>query len=102
AAPNGRTTDCDNVNLDQCKTDQLCTPGDVSAFSFVTEPLSVAVVDFSDGDTGVSRTAQVTVQTHNKVPLDPGSISNITIMEGAAPYAAYTVTMSQSNVIKIT
>ncbi len=101
AAPDGRPPECDNVNLDQCKLDQACTPGDVSAFSFQTEPLQVAIVDFADGDTGVSRTATVTVQTHNKVPLDPGSIANLTITDSTGAGVAYTVTMTQSNVLKI-
>lgn len=102
AAPNGRPPECDNENLDQCTLDQQCTPGDVTAFSFTTEPLSVSVVDFSDGDVGVSRTQQVTVQTHNKVPLDPGSIANLDIVDSNGVSPAYTVTMTQSNVIKIT
>jgi hypothetical protein len=102
AAPTGRPPDCDNVNLDQCKLDQACTPGDVSSFSFTTEPLALSIVEFADGDTGVPRTGSVTVQTHDKVPLDPGSIANILIEEGTTTYAAYTVTLVQSNVMRIT
>jgi hypothetical protein len=109
AAANGRPPDCDNVNLDQCKLDQECTPGDVSNFNFTVEPLSVTIQEFQDGDMGVPRTGQVTVQTHNKVPLDPGSIANITIEEvqaggGTTIYGAYTVTQppSNSNIVKIT
>jgi hypothetical protein len=106
AAMNGRPPECDNVNLDQCKLDQQCTPGDVSAFQFGVEPLGLSISEFADGDVGISRTMQVTVQTRNKIPLDPGSIANITVEEvgagGNTIYGAYTVTLAQSNIVKLT
>lgn len=105
AAPNGRPPECDNVNLDQCKLDQDCMPGDVSAFKFTTEPLVAQIQDFADNDIDVSRTNAVTVTTVNAVPLDPGSITNFTVQEvtatGPVAYNQYTVTFPQSNVIKI-
>jgi hypothetical protein len=102
AAPNGRPPECSDINLDKCTADQACTPGDVSAFTFMTEPMTVTITQFSDGAVGVSRTDNVNVQTN--VPVDPGSISSITVRDvtNNMPYAAFTVTLNPANPQAIT
>lgn len=60
-----------------------CTPGDTSAFSFATEPLSFVGVGF---DRAVPRTASATIVAN--VPLDPATLANITVTE--APGTDYT------------
>lgn len=102
AAPNGRPPECADINLDKCTLDQQCTPGDVSAFKFHTEPLTVTIQQFSDGATGVDRTADVTIKTN--VPVDPGSIASITVRDvtNMAPYAAFTVTLNPVNPAQVT
>ncbi len=102
AAPGGRPPECDDVNLDKCTGDQACTPGDVSAFSFHTESMTVSINEFSDGAVGVSRTNDVHALTN--VPVDPGSISTIQIRDvtNNVPYNAYTVTLNPANPSAIT
>lgn len=55
-----------------------CTPGDVSAFKFRTEPMEFLAVP-EDGSTGVSRTAPATLLGNTNV--DPASITNIVITD---------------------
>ncbi|MGE5184710.1 MAG: Ig-like domain-containing protein [Acidobacteriota bacterium] len=102
AAPTGRPPECADINLDKCTADQACTPGDVTAFSFHTEALTVTLNEFSDGAVGVSRTNDVHALTN--VPVDPGSISTIQIRDvtNNAPYNAFTVTLNPANPSAIT
>jgi hypothetical protein len=99
AAPTGRPPECEDINLDKCTLDQQCTPGDVSAFSFHTEPLTIQLQGIANGDMGVSRTADIVAQAN--VPLDPGSIANITITENGAPFPGYTVTLTAPTKVTI-
>ncbi len=100
AAPNGRPPECADINLDKCTLDQQCTPGDVSAFTFHTEPLTVHLQGIDNGAVGVSRTSDIVAQAN--VPLDPGSVANITITENGAPFSAYTVTLAPTAPTKVT
>jgi hypothetical protein len=98
APPDGRPASCDTVNIDQCE--ESCTAGDVSAFTFKTEPLTVRLGNgLSDGQTGVSRTDDVSIQTIDTVPVDAGQIATIQVFEGAAmtPYTQFTVALNSSN-----
>src|SRR5262249_26536822 len=62
-----------------------CTPGDVSAFSFKTEPLRVSPDStHTEGMTGVNRTDPLSF--HPNVPVDAATITGITV----APAAAFT------------
>jgi hypothetical protein len=99
AAPMGRPADCQDINLDKCTLDQLCTPGDVSAFNFHTEPLTVSLSAISDGDVGIDRTQDVLAQAN--VPVDPGSIANMSITENGAAFNGYTVTLAAPSQVKI-
>jgi hypothetical protein len=76
-----------------------CTPGDVSAFKFTVEPLTFARGS-AITDPGQSRTADIKITA--LVPLDPASLANITVTEGAATsYAAFTATLTKPNEITI-
>jgi hypothetical protein len=104
AAPEGRPAACEDVNLDKCTLDQQCTPGDVSAFSFHTEPLTVHLVGIDDGAVGVSRASDIVAQSGDSVtqmPLDPGSIANITMTENGVPFAGFTVTLTAPTKVTI-
>ena len=97
AAPTGRPPECQDINLDKCTLDQMCTPGDVSAFTFHTEPLQVSIVQFTDGSVGVDRASDVTIKAN--VPVDPGSIASVTVRDvtNNVPYAAFTITLNPAN-----
>jgi hypothetical protein len=103
AAPMGRPSSCDDVNLDQCKADQACTPGDVSAFQFGVTPLSVSLENIPDGTTGVDRTADVFAPATSVI--NPQSITTIQITEmgatGPVPYTQYTLTLSDAKTVRI-
>lgn len=76
-----------------------CTPGDTSAIHFGVEPLTyaptVAVVD-----PGQSRTAILFIDA--TAPLDPATIANIQVFEGAAtPYLDFTATLVKPTQIQI-
>jgi len=86
----------DKVGLQVCAPPdgdvlQGCTPPDVSAFSFKVEPLTLTVQGVADGDTGVLRNSPVIAASN--VPLDPASISGITVLENGAPYTTVAVTV---------
>jgi hypothetical protein len=78
-----------------------CTPGDVSSFSFHTESLTVlADADHTEGMTGVSRTEPVALTAN--VPLDPASVTGITVLEGATNYTTFTVMLDAATSRRIT
>ncbi len=70
---------------------QDCVPGNMDAFTFRTEVLSLKVVSFANGATGVPRTAPIILQA--TVPLKntittPGAI---TLVPAAGPAPIFTV-----------
>jgi hypothetical protein len=69
-----------------------CSPGDTSAVKFTTEPLK-----FNDA-LGASRMAwprMMDIQIQANAPLDPSTLANITMTEGAGtPYTQFTATLS--------
>ena len=67
-----------------------CSPGDVSAFHFKIEPMTVVAANFSDGDTGYDRTADVLFAPN--VPVDMTKLSTITATQGSTAFSAFTVT----------
>ena len=97
APPMGRPPSCDDLNIDQCPQD--CTPGDVSAFTWGTEPLVIIPEDYSDGQPGVSRTDPQHYRSADNVPLNPGQIGTVQVFEGAAmtPYSQFTVALNTNN-----
>lgn len=103
AAPNGRPASCDDINLDQCTADQACTPGDVSAFTFTTEPLTISIEGVPNGATGIDPTTDLFVSAN--APLAPGSITSISITEMVAgsnvPYTQYTLSLTDARTIDI-
>jgi hypothetical protein len=79
---------------------RACAPGDVTAFSFTVEPLRFAI-GAPIMDPGQPRTAAVAIAA--LAPLDPASLVNITVTEGAATsYTNFTATLSDSNSSEIT
>jgi hypothetical protein len=93
---------CDDLNIDQCP--QTCVPGDVSAVTFRTEPLQMKLASFPDGGTGVSRTDPVALISVDNVPLDPGQVGTIQVLQCSdmsctttTPYTQYTVALNTNN-----
>jgi hypothetical protein len=76
APPAGRPASCDQ-RLDDCQADLECTPGDMSAFTFKTEPLRVTALGINNGDTGINVMNPIFVGAN--APLAAASIANITI-----------------------
>lgn len=90
APAGGRTPACSG-NLDLCT--QTCTPGDVSAFSFKTAPLTLAV---SFDTAGVNRTDSLTFVA-NAVVDQASLAAAISMTEGGANFTGFTATvMNQS------
>jgi len=74
-----------------------CTPGDVSAFSFKTEPLRTEPDGAHlEGMTGVDRTLDLTLSPN--VPVDPATIMGITV----APTTTFTITQDTGGNIVVT
>ena len=89
APPGGRTTDCAG-NLDKCV--QNCTPGDVSAFTFKTAPLSLAATF----DTmGADKTQPLVLQSNTLI--DPNSLMGaVSMTQAGAPFTGFTVSKSDA------
>jgi hypothetical protein len=86
--PAGQSTcpdDTECVNLDA-----PCPQGDLSAFTFGTEPIVVTLQGIGDNSTGVAR-GPIIAQTNDSVVLDPGSVGNITMTQAGQPFTAFTV-----------
>ena len=76
-----------------------CQPGDVSAFAFQTQALTLSNQSFSDGDTGVDPGAPVVIVSN--APLAAGAISSITVKQGAANFTGFTVLNPQPQTLRI-
>lgn len=83
----GRTTDCSG-NLDLCK--QSCTPGDTSAFTFKTAPLSLLNNSFANNDLGVDKTQPIILIANTL--LDLNSITpSISMTQMGSAFNGFTV-----------
>ena len=67
-----------------------CSPGDVSAVTWHTEPVSL-IPGVADNSTGVNRTDPL--QLSGNVPLDSASLAGITVLEGATPFTQFTAAL---------
>jgi hypothetical protein len=76
----------------------MCTPGDLSAFSFKTEGLRITVLGISDGATNVS--ASTPIFANANAPLAPATIAGITITP--APPADFAITQPMPAQVKFT
>ena len=85
----GRTTECAG-NLDECV--QSCTSGDVSAFSFKTAPLTLAL---SFDPMGTDRTLPLTLVANTTIDMATlqGAVS---MTEAGAAFNGFTVSMSNA------
>lgn len=72
-----------------------CTPGDTSAVSFKTEPLTFTSVSFANNQTGVSRTDPATFVANTA--LDPTAIAGITVTQGGVAFNGFTVALGTMN-----
>ena len=106
APAGGRPADCTG-NLDEFEVSgtlgycpQTCTPGDVSAFTFTVEPLSITVQGINNGDVGINRTDDVIAQANS--PLDPTSLSELQVFENGVPYNQFVVTLPMPTTPHIT
>ena len=83
----GRTTECGG-NLDLCQ--QNCTPGDVSAFSFKTAPLTLAATF----DTmGTDRTQPLVLQANTLIDM-ASLTASVSMTQAGASFAGFTVSIS--------
>jgi Big-like domain-containing protein len=104
APPDGRPPECDqwppNLASDPaaCTAKFECNPGDMSAFSFKTEPLSIKVQAVADGDTGVDPALPIFANVNTAI--NPATLTNVTITP--APPGGFTVTAPMMTQIKIT
>lgn len=87
--PGGRTADCSG-NLDLCV--QSCTPGDVSAFSFKTAPLTLGT---TFDPTGVDRTSPLTFVANAVVDMASLNAA-ITMTQAGAAFTGFTATIMNS------
>ncbi|MEO8553079.1 MAG: Ig-like domain-containing protein [Kofleriaceae bacterium] len=97
APPAGRPKSCDG-KLEDCPQDLMCTPGDLSAFSFSTDALRVTVLGITDNAMNVSTTNPIFVNAN--APLDPATAQNITITP--PPPGGFTITLTMSSQVKFT
>ena len=79
-----------------------CTPGDLSAFTFKTEPITVlsTSIDDNGGPTGLSRTATFDVRMNTS--LLPSTLTAVTVTEGTTPYTQFTVSEPMVGTIRLT
>jgi hypothetical protein len=98
APPAGRPASCVGA-IEDCSADLECTPGDVSAFQFTTEPLRLTVLGLTDGATGVNGANAITISAN--APLDVNSIQNVTLSPAPAP-GTFTIMLTTAKQIKIT
>lgn len=73
---------------------QSCTPGDMSAWTFRTEALIFVPASWSDGEMGVSRTADATFAANTT--LATATIGNVTVQEGGAAFTAFTTELDMT------
>ena len=76
-----------------------CTPGDLSAFAFTTEPLQFAPASWSNNEMGVSRMDPAVFSSNTNVKAASVVASNIQVLEGDArtpltPGTDFTVTFN--------
>lgn len=76
-----------------------CTEGDVSAFSFMTQALTIRNQNFGDGDTGIDRQAPITLVA--SAPVAMGSLGAVTLTLGGNPVAGAMITLPQPQIIRI-
>jgi hypothetical protein len=74
-----------------------CSPGDVAAVGFKVEPLTVVPASFIEGDTGVSRLINIDLAPNTQI--DPTKLNTITVLEGAANFTAFTISLISMNAI---
>ncbi len=84
----GRTTECSG-NFDLCV--QTCTPGDVSAFSFKTAPLSLTNQSFTDGEQGFDKTSPILLAANTQLDMTTLAAA-ITMTQGGTNFTGFTVT----------
>ncbi len=69
---------------------QDCTPGNMDAFTFGVEAMSIVPVSWADGDVGVSRTADAFFSLNTNITAS--TLAGIKVTEGAATnFTAFTV-----------
>jgi hypothetical protein len=78
-----------------------CTPGDLSAFKFTTQPFTIKNTSFQSGATGVSRTAPVILLA--TAPVDATTVmGSITVTgPGNTPVTNFTITEPMPQTIRI-
>jgi len=79
---------------------KACSPGELGNFKFTVEPLAVSNSGVQNGDTGVSRTGTIDITL--TAPPAPGSLTAITVKEGATNYTQFTATLPFPQQIRLT
>lgn len=99
AVPGGRPAACTG-RLSDCPQFQAgCTPGDVSAFSFGTEAMTLQSISVADGQQNVSLTMFIDIDSGSSIPFDPNSAQTITI--APAPPNGMSISVSPTNLSEI-
>jgi hypothetical protein len=75
-----------------------CTPGNVDAFEFMTQALTLSD-PFTSGNTGIDRTGAVFIVA--SAPVAPGSLVAVSVTVNGAPYNNFSVTLPQPQTIRI-
>ena len=75
-----------------------CSPGDVSAFKFRTQALSVTS-SVNDGDTGVARMDQIVLIAN--APVAAGTITAVSLTQGGAPVTGFTLSQTTADTIRL-
>lgn len=98
AIPGGRPASCTGRLADCPQFQQGCMPGDVSAISWGTEPMTLSST-VNDNQQNVMLTALIDIDEPNSIPFDPNTIQNITITP--APPNGVSINVSSSNLAEI-
>jgi hypothetical protein len=77
-----------------------CSGGDLTAFSFKVQPLTVRSASANNMDIGVSRTDVFEIRL--TAPPSAASLSQITVREGTTNYTQFTATMPLPTTIRLT
>jgi hypothetical protein len=78
---------------------KTCTPGDTSAFEFLTQALTLFNQSFEDGDTGVDRNAPVILVA--TAPIAAGTLGAITVTQNGQPFTGFNVALPQPTTIRV-
>jgi hypothetical protein len=78
-----------------------CNPGNLDAFHFTVEPLTVKPASFVDGGTGVSKTSSLVLAANAPLLATSAVAANITIKQNGTAVAPASVTLMMPQVLVV-